>query len=608
MSHHSKSREEILLVYKHNIREQDECIRKLRKEKKIIAVARLIVAVAGITVSWYFWPHTTPFLSAFILFSALMIYLVFRDADKTADIRNRERLIRINEHEISAITGELYLTDYDDGHNYADPLHAYAPDLDLFGPSSLFQFLNRCHAEQSKTLLANSMKTLLHSSRIKERQDSARELSLKQKDCQQFQSNAMANPLSFKTENRLKHWMSQPSGVFEKPIWNGLKLFYPFISLSVLALYILDYISTGQFLFYWIAFVAFSFFLSSKINPVYEMLARIQPEIDLLHKQLDFVEKESFATPYLLSLQLRLNPPGNDPASVAIRRFHTILKKFDYRLNWVVFLFLNSFLLWDLRQLHALNAWKMANRNRPGEWIAVIAEMEMTISVASLVFNEPEWCFPEVDADYFHLQAIGIGHPLIPRSVRITNDFLLEGSGRIAVVTGSNMAGKSTFLRSLGINTVLAGMGAPACAQRLKLCDAKMISSMRVADNLAENTSTFYAELKKLQYIINAVNQKEKVFILLDEVLRGTNSTDRHKGSGALIRQLLQSGAVAVMATHDTELALSESQASQPVFNYHFDAKIVGDELSFDYKIKKGICESLNATTLMKKIGIHFED
>jgi DNA mismatch repair ATPase MutS len=142
----------------------------------------------------------------------------------------------------------------------------------------------------------------------------------------------------------------------------------------------------------------------------------------------------------------------------------------------------------------------------------------------------------------------------------------------------------------------------------MKLSVMELISSMRVADNLAENTSTFYAELKKLQYIIGSVSRKEPVFILLDEVLRGTNSIDRHKGSQALIRQLLEANTAVVMATHDTELALSESTADPSVSNYHFEGKIIHDELYFDYKIKKGICESLNATTLMKKIGIHFQD
>jgi DNA mismatch repair ATPase MutS len=212
-----------------------------------------------------------------------------------------------------------------------------------------------------------------------------------------------------------------------------------------------------------------------------------------------------------------------------------------------------------------------------------------------------------VDDQYFHFSGRDIGHPLLAPAIRISSDFSLEGTGKIALITGSNMAGKSTFLRSLGINTVLALLGAPACARQLNLCGVKLISSMRVADNLAENTSTFYAELKKIKYVIESVDRKEKVFILLDEVLRGTNSTDRHRGSKALVRQLLESGAVAVIATHDTELAHSES-ANLSVFNYHFEGKIVEEELYFDYKIKPGISESLNATTLMKKIGIHFQD
>jgi DNA mismatch repair ATPase MutS len=233
--------------------------------------------------------------------------------------------------------------------------------------------------------------------------------------------------------------------------------------------------------------------------------------------------------------------------------------------------------------------------------------MEVAVSMASLVHNEPEWCFPVVDDEYFHFAAEQIGHPLLPVTTRIPSDFSMEGIGKIALITGSNMAGKSTFLRSLGVNTVLALMGAPVCARQMSLSEVKLMSSMRVADNLAENTSTFYAELKKIQFIIESVNKKEKVFILLDEVLRGTNSADRHNGSKALVRQLLQNGAVTVMATHDTELAHSESM-NPSVSNYHFEGKIQDEELYFDYKIKPGISESLNATTLMKKIGIHFQD
>ena len=495
-------------------------------------------------------------------------------------MQNRERLIIINRHEIAILSGELNTAGFDNGDQFSDPVHPYSSDLDLFGPSSLFLYLNRCHAEQSKKLLADALKNPLSSVRIKEKQHAAKELSRKQAACQQFQSLAMANPLTFKTENRLGYWIAQPAGIFKNRYWIWIKWIYPWISLSILALFALDYLSTRNFLFCFIAFFGIAYLISSKINPYYEMLSRIQPEMDLLHEQLSLVEKENYSSQFLQSLQQRLNPSGNDPASESIRVFHTILKKFEYRMNWPVFLFLNTFLLWDLRQVLDLYAWKNKNQSKLSDWIGVITEMELSISLASLVYNEPEWCMPGTDNQYFHFHGTEIGHPLIPAVSRVTNDFSLDGAGKMVIITGSNMAGKSTFLRSLGINYVLAGIGAPVCAHSMDLCEVKMISSMRVADNLAENTSTFYAELKKLEYIIEAVNRNEHVFILLDEVLRGTNSTDRHKGTRALVRQLIRQNAVTLIATHDTDLAHSES-ADVAVSNYHFEGKILNDELLF---------------------------
>jgi DNA mismatch repair ATPase MutS len=326
-----------------------------------------------------------------------------------------------------------------------------------------------------------------------------------------------------------------------------------------------------------------------------------------IRKQFILLEMEKFRSGFLHSLQQRLKPADYKSTSASIGEFVGILKRIDWRSNLLVNLILQIFFLWDLRLVISLNEWKKKNKNQFKEWFQVIAEVEVVISLASLIHNEPEWCFPLVDIKYFHFTADQMGHPLLAPVTRVPSDFALDGTGKLALITGSNMAGKSTFLRSLGVNIVLAQMGAPVCAAQMSLSEVKLISSMRVADNLAENTSTFYAELKKIQYIIECVDKKEKVFILLDEVLRGTNSDDRHKGSKALVKQLLQNGAVTIMATHDTELAHSESQ-NPSVFNYHFEGRIENEELYFDYKMKPGISKSMNATTLMKKIGIHFQE
>ena len=601
------TRQEILQEYKQIIESQVATQKKLKREKTFIAIARLVVTLIGLGTSWYLWPRGLPFSLSLFCFTAVLIWLIFRDADKTEEIKNCERLIQINQHEVLTMSGDLRRSGFDDGSSYADAFHPYASDLDLFGPSSLFQYLNRCHAEQAKKRLADMLKAPLPVFTIKEKQIAVKELASKRNSCQKFQSLAMANPLSFNTERRLKHWLDQPAGDFGNTGWKWIQWIYPVITLSLLTFCLLGYLTTNLFLECWVIFIACSYFISSRINPIYDMLSRIQPEINSLDGQLHLLEDEPFSADFLKSLQKRLETAGGVTASLSIRALRTNLKKFEYRMNWLVFLFLNSFLLWDLRQAIALADWKKKNRSFVSEWFEVIVEMEVSISLASLARNEPDWVFPEVDDHPFHLEGLGIGHPLIPAGKRVTNDFSFEGLGRVALITGSNMAGKSTFLRSLGIDIVLGQLGSPVCARQLKMSWIKLVSSMRVADNLAENTSTFFAELKKLEYIVEMVNHQEPALILLDEVLRGTNSSDRHQGTQALVKQLIRQKGVAIMATHDTELAHKEAQ-NPSVSNFHFEGRILDNELHFDYKIRNGICETFNATTLMKKIGIHFDD
>jgi DNA mismatch repair ATPase MutS len=605
MSQPPGNRKEIILKYQQNIQDHASAILQLKKEKKWIALARLISVLAGFGIGWYYWPATVPVISTVGFCTISLTYFIFLDTNKSLSIKNRERLIFVNRHETDAMQHRLAV--YDNGSFFSDSAHAYAADLDLFGESSLFQWMNRCHADQSKELLAFYLKNPETPQLIQEKQKAAKELAGKQENCQQFQSTAMANPLTYKTEKKLLNWISYPVIGYKNPLWKWFQYVYPVFPVSVFTLYMLDWISMNTILLCLVGFYVLHFLISRKILSEFAHLLNIEPEMETMSKQLDWIEKENFQSRQLQSLQNRLKPSGYTSASASIRDFNSILKKINWRANLLINAVLQLFFIWDLRLILLMNAWKKKNQHHLPLWIKTIAEMEVTISLASLVYNEPDWCFPEVDEKYFHFSATEIGHPLIPMESRVNNDFSLEGSGRIALITGSNMAGKSTFLRSLGINTVLALMGSPVCAQRMNLSLLKLVSSMRVADNLAENTSTFYAELKKLEYIIVSVNRNEPVFILLDEVLRGTNSTDRHKGTRALVRQLIRHNAVAVMATHDTELAHSES-ADNTVSNYHFEGKILGNELYFDYRIKRGICESLNATTLMKKIGIQFED
>ena len=605
MSHSTRSHIDIIKGYQHNIEVHKAIIGKLERWKKSLAIARLITVLGGAGFAWYFWPSAGIVFLGFLLFSVIFIILVFADADKSTAISHRKRLIQINQHELDAMQQNLH--SYDDGQIFADPSHAYASDLDLFGAFSLYQYVSRCHAEQSKKLLSNYLKASLPVSTISERQNAAKELSEIQSYCQNLQASAMTDPLTRQTEEKLKLCFDAPPVGFVHPFWKWFRNIYPVLPLAVIFFYAAGNLSDQIFLICLSIFYVVSIVISRKARPALGMLSEVEPEIEGIHKQFILIETEKFNSGFLQSLQQKLKPPDYKSTSASIGEFVGILKKIDWRSNLLVNLILQIVFLWDLRLVISLNEWKRKNKYQFNNWFGIIAEMEVAVSLASLINNEPDWCFPEVDDKYFHFAAGQIGHPLLPAATRVPSDFSMEGVGKIALVTGSNMAGKSTFLRSLGINIVLAQMGAPVCARQMNLSAVKLMSSMRVADNLAENTSTFYAELKKIQYIIESVNKNEKVFILLDEVLRGTNSTDRHKGSKALVRQLLQNGAVAVMATHDTELAHAESM-NPSVSNYHFEGKIQDEELLFDYKIKPGISNSLNATTLMKKIGIHFQD
>jgi DNA mismatch repair ATPase MutS len=334
----------------------------------------------------------------------------------------------------------------------------------------------------------------------------------------------------------------------------------------------------------------------------YLHLSGVVKEVSTIYRLIKWIETPAFRTDQLMELQSKINQEGSK-ASDEIKALEQILNRLDLRLNVFVFLVLNSFFLWDVRQMRSLNKWKEKNSKLLPHCFKVIAEVEVLNSLAALHFNQPRWAFPTFEK-YFTLTGTAIGHPLIPALKRVASSFNLEGTGKIALVTGSNMAGKSTFLRSLGVNIILAQIGAPVCATSFTLSPMLLMSSMRIADNLAESTSTFYAELKKLESIIDQVKQHRPLFVILDEILRGTNSLDRHIGSKALIRQLIKENAVAVIATHDVELTELHNEFPAAIENYHFDVQVENDELFFDYKLKNGVCQSLNASILMKKIGI----
>jgi len=593
------------IIYQQQIEKHTTELKQLLRKRNLFGWLRLIIFIATIIVSYKIFVDAGWFglLSAIIGISGF-IYLFLIDSDNNEKIANTNTLIHINEEELKILNNDY--AHRNDGSQFSLMLHDYANDLDLFGKASVFQWANRCSSEQGQRRFAKNLLSPLKIREIEERQEAIKEIAPIIEWRQQLQSFSEQTIITAFTEEKINQWLQEEENHYANPSWKLFVWMYSIIALASAAAAIFGFLSITVFVSLFILYLSVSSLLSKNTIKPYILLTRIVTEISILEKLIGWIENQKFNSVLMNDLQTRI-ASNNVKASVRVKELQSILDRFDLRISMIGPLFLNSFLLWDVRQMMALNEWRKKNKQIIPKLFEVIAEAEVLNSLATLHFNHPDWCLPKLANEHFIFESKELGHPLIPEAERINNNFYVEKNTLISLVTGSNMAGKSTFLRSIGVNIVLAQMGAPVSAKTFTVSPVRLMTSMRISDNLAENTSTFYAELKKLKTIIEAVNNHENVFILLDEILRGTNSHDRHTGSDALIKQLIHHSAYTVIATHDLVLAELQKQYPQAIENYHFDVQVKGEELFFDYKLKEGVCHSLNASLLMKKIGIELE-
>ena len=352
-------------------------------------------------------------------------------------------------------------------------------------------------------------------------------------------------------------------------------------------------------------FVAgFSGLFAKRVTRIQEQLNRTLQSLSRYSRLFEMVERTQFRCKPLCELQSRC-VDSNGSVSQRVSRLRHLLSNLDQRYNFVGFALLNGFLLWDLRQINALDRWLCDNREKITQWIDVLSRFDVYVSLGTFRYNHPDYVFPDIREDRTPvMRAEALGHPLIPREKRVCNDVAPMNEASFQIITGANMAGKSTFLRTIGINYLLGCMGAPVCADSMTFTPLPLFTGLRASDSLADNESYFFAELKRLQQIVLRLRRGEKLFIILDEILRGTNSVDKQTGSLALIRQLVGAGATGIIATHDLALGKLADSLPGKVCNYRFEAAIQGDELTFSYRLQPGIAENMNACFLMKKMGI----
>ncbi len=576
---------------------------ELRKKGNVLAIMRGFSFLGAFALGWLLWPQGWPFAFA-VTFAGLMTfgYFVSLDLANKKALENTTLLLQINQEELKHLSLQYVLPG--DGKEWEMPDHPYAADLDIFGKSSLFRYINRCNAGSANRLLASWLQAPAEPAVALARQAANRELAASPAWCQQLQAHGRTHQITIATETNITAWLRLPAGPIQQSHWKFIRFLFPALSFTCLGLYLFDVIPWSLFTSIMLVFLGVSFQITKTLMPAWKQLGRITAELESFSDTLQHIEDSNFSSPLLKELRNDIAVSNGMKASASVRQLRGIMDRLDYKLNPVVYIPLSAFLCWDLHQALALDKWKRENKHSPDQWFGGLARMEAMASTGILTFNHPEWHFPEFSTEAALLRTKNMGHPLIPAAKRVCSDFNTSGNGTINLITGSNMAGKSTFLRSTGINIVLSMMGAPVCADSMTLSPFRVMSSMRISDNLEESTSTFYAELKKLKTIIEAVEHHEPVFLLLDEILRGTNSADRHAGSGALIRQLILQRSAGMVATHDLELAKLANEFPDGIRNYHFDVQIDGEELYFDYKLKDGVCKSMNASLLMKKIGI----
>jgi hypothetical protein len=574
----------------------------LNKRKLVFGWLRLLIMGFVFVSLWWMWTSAGFIaLPLPVLFLGLFLFVLSKDLNNNDAIENLERLAAITETEIEVLNHRFQ--HLPEGNEYKPETHDYAKDMDIFGRASLFQYINRCTTEQGNKLLAEWLLKPSNAEAIIQKQKAVKELAPQLEWRQQLQSFGKSQRISIATERKIEQWVHQPAVFISNRYWQLLRFLLPSISFVFLGLHLAGIMEASFFYPLIAMMLTVSFGISKRVMPFYLQLDKIAPQLESLSAGIRWIEKADFKTELLITLKNKYTD-GRIPTSQSVKNLKKILDRLDIRLNPLVFLPLNTFLFWDLQQVFALEKWKKRNEEHIGDWFQALAEIESLSSLGNLSFNHPHWVFPAITSQPGVFLAESLGHPLIPADKLVSNSFATEGTGRLNLITGSNMAGKSTFLRAVGVNTVLAMMGAPVCASALTVSHTKLMSSMRVSDNLEENTSTFYAELKKLKEVIEEVYKNQSVFLLLDEILRGTNSADRQAGSKALIKQLIHHNAAGLIATHDLELAKLADTFPGKIHNYHFDVQVADDELYFDYKLKKGVCQSMNASLLMKKIGI----
>ena len=573
-------------MYKEKLETATQLYKQYYQQYNAIAFARLIDLLFAIVIG-YKAINESSWLWGFL--AAVMIVLFFLLIGKHKQIAVKRRIakakIAINEREIAFIEQGIYPAD--NGKDFETAQHPYAYDLDILGEKSLYHYLNRTHTYLGRKRLAQRLlypdTTTIHT-----HQEAIKALTPQLAWRQTFMAHAEQIDDSPSFYDRLQQWAAAPT----PPMGKFMRVFTvisPIVfTLSAIIGYIYDYevLKSIAKLLLTINLSAFFFYIS-KIN---------KEKLGFEHTYaMLYAFKECIA-------QVEAHfPEKNKQASTHIAQLSRLLDDLDNVSNILVSIPLNIFSFYHLHRYRALLQWKQTYGTHIAQWLETVAATEVLCSFANFAYNNPHFVYPTFNHQY-RISFEDVGHPLIAENERITNNITLD-EAHFIILTGSNMSGKSTFLRTLGVNMLLAQVGLPVCAREATIHPLPLLVSMRLSDSLSDGKSYFFAEINRIEQIMTAL-KRERCIVLLDEILRGTNSEDKQYGTIKIIERLLSLKAIGIVATHDIEVCKTADRYPQQLQNKCFESYIHEGELSFDYKLREGICQNKNATFLMEKLGI----
>lgn len=587
------------IYYNSRSQHQGDLARIIRRYNTISFFRLIAVVLFFVALFYFFKIGETLLAGAAFLFLSVFIMLLRLHTRLSDQKRHREALVGINQEEIEYLKKEGM--PFEDGLEFNDFQHPYAFDLDIFGKQSLFQNLNRTFTFVGKKTLADQLLRLLSDEEIKANQQAVQELSDKFDWRQDFMASAKTSNDSRAAYETLMRWRKTASA----PVSKAIRIL-SFVSPVLFAVIFVTYWITSIPVLFTVLLFHFMFHLAL-MGRFYKRITKEINEAESIDKIINQysvligkIESEDFTSGKLKDLQKEL-VADKLTAAVHLKQLSVLFARMDNIGNIVSTILSNGTFLFHIHTLNSLIEWKKKHSENLEKWLGVIGEFEMLMCLANFSYNNPKFVFPELNTNNV-INFSNMSHPLLNAQHRIGNDISFDKQPFI-ILTGSNMSGKSTFLRSLGVNMVLAGTGSVVCADKANVHPLPVLVSMRLSDSLSDSESYFYAEIKRLKQIMDGL-ENNRAFVLLDEILRGTNSDDKRSGTIEVVRKMIAKKAIGAIATHDVEVCLTTADYPDQLANKCFEVEIVNNDLHFDYKLRDGICKNKSATFLMKKIGV----